>query len=91
MKKIIISLIIFIIVVFSLVLIINSKNKNNDLKHIKVAEVAHSVFYAPWYAAINNGYFKDEGLDIEVILTSGANNVVAAVLSNDVNIGLFVP
>lgn len=52
-----------------------------------VAEVTHSVFYAPWYVAIENNYFKDEGLDIELILTPGADKVAAAVLSNDVNIG----
>ena len=91
MKKIIISLVVSIVIIFSLFLIINGKTKNNNLKHIKVAEVAHSVFYAPWYAALENGYFTDEGLDVEVILTSGANNVVAAVLSNDVNIGFCGP
>ena len=91
MKKIIISLVVLIVIIFSLFLIINGKTKNNNLKHIKVAEVAHSVFYAPWYAALENGYFTDEGLDVEVILTSGANNVVAAVLSNDVNIGFCGP
>ena len=91
MKKIIISLIILIIVIFGLLLTFNKKSKDNNLKHIKVAEVAHSIFYAPWYVAIENDYFKDEGLDVEVILTSGANNVVAAVLSNDVNIGFCGP
>lgn len=53
-----------------------------------MAEVTHSVFYAPQYVAIENGYFKEEGLDIELILTSGADNVMSAVLSGDVNIGL---
>ena len=91
MKKIVVSIIILIVAVYAGLLISNKKTNNSDLKHIKVAEVTHSVFYAPWYVAIDKGYFKDEGLDIEVILTSGANNVVAAVLSNDVNIGLCGP
>ena len=91
MKKIIFSLIVLIIIVLGVLLIVNKNSNNNKLKHIKVAEVAHSVFYAPWYVAIENNYFEDEGLDIEVILTSGANNVVAAVLSNDVNIGFCGP
>lgn len=56
---------------------------------IVVAEVTHSVFYAPWYVALNNGYF--ENLDIEVILTSGANNVAASVLSKSVDIGFCGP
>lgn len=52
-----------------------------------VAEVTHSVFYAPQYVAHSLGYFKDENLDVEIILTAGADKVTAAVLSNDVNIG----
>ena len=91
MKKIIISIIILIIIICSLLIIFNKKGSNNNLDHVTVAEVTHSAFYAPWYVAIEKGYFKDNGLDIDVVLTSGANNVVAAVLSNDVNIGLCGP
>ena len=54
---------------------------------VKVAEVAHSVFYAPQYVAHGLGYFKDEGLDVNIVLTSGADNVMAAVLSGDADIG----
>ncbi len=61
--------------------------KDNNLKKIKVAEVTHSIFYAPQYLADALGYFEDEGIDVEFILTSGANNVTAAVLSGDVEIG----
>ena len=64
-----------------------ANKKHNENNKFKVAEVTHSVFYAPWYVAIENNYFKDEGLDIELILTPGADKVAAAVLSNDVNIG----
>lgn len=91
MKKIIISIIILIIVITTTIIIINKKDNKSNLTKVKVAEVTHSAFYAPWYVAIEKGYFKNNGLDIEVILTSGANNVVAAVLSNDVNIGLCGP
>ena len=66
--------------------IINGKEKNN-LTKIKLAEVTHSIFYAPQYVAINEGYFEDEGLEIELILTPGADKVMAAVLSKDVDIG----
>ena len=52
-----------------------------------VAEVAHSVFYAPGYVALHNGYFKELGLDVEILLTAGADKVTAAVLSGDVEIG----
>ena len=59
-----------------------------DKDKIVVAEVTHSVFYSPFYVSIHNGYFEEEGLDIEVILTSGADKVSSAVLSGDANIGL---
>ena len=62
-------------------------NKDKELKKVKVAEVTHSVFYAPQYVAYELGYFKDEGLDVELILTPGADKVTAAVLSGDVHIG----
>ena len=65
--------------------------KKDDLTKIKVAEVARSVFYAPQYVAINKGYFKEEGLDIELINANGADKVTAALLSGDVQIGLQGP
>ena len=52
-----------------------------------VAEVTHSSFYSPLYVAIEKGYFKEEGIDLELVLTPGADKVSAAVLSNDVEIG----
>ena len=61
--------------------------KEDDLKKVKVAEVAHTIFYAPQYVAIENGYFEEVGLDIELFLASGADKVTAAVLSNDADIG----
>lgn len=65
---------------------LNKKEKTNN-KKIRVAEVAHTIFYAPQYVAISEGYFEEEGLDIELILTPGADKVTAAVLSGDVEIG----
>lgn len=66
---------------------ITKKDNQNDLKKIKVAEVTHSIFYAPQYLADSLGYFKEEGLEVEFILTPGADKVTAAVLSGDVEIG----
>lgn len=68
-----------------------SINETKKLEKVKVAEVTHSIFYAPFYVALENGYFKDEGLDVEVILTSGADKVSAAVLSKTVDIGFAGP
>ena len=86
MKKIFLF-VLLIIILGSGFFFIGRKEKNNNFKKIKVAEVAHSVFYAPQYAALAKGYFKDLGLDVEFILTPGADNVTAAVLSGDVDIG----
>lgn len=86
MKKIIISFICVLIIVIMGIIVI-PRNKKSDLKHIKVAEVTHSIFYAPQYVAHALGYFKDEGLDVEIMLVPGADKVTAAVLSGDVQIG----
>lgn len=66
---------------------INKTDRNNGITKIKIAEVTHSAFYAPLYVAIENGYFEENGLEIELILTPGADKVSAAVLSNDVEVG----
>ena len=54
---------------------------------VTVAEVAHTIFYAPQYVALENGYFEEYGLDVELILANGADKVTAAVLSGDADIG----
>lgn len=89
MKKVITLIVCLVIIVICFIFYSFWTNKSNDnLTKVKVAEVTHSVFYAPQYVALEQGYFEDEGLDIELTLTSGADNVMAAVLSGDVNIGL---
>ena len=88
MKKLITFIISLIIIIIVFFVIKNDASTNKNLKKITVAEVTHSVFYAPQYAAIKNGYFEEEGIDVELILTPGADNVMAAVLSGDADIGL---
>ena len=90
MKKKIISTILILILLLGIVISIiylNKKKDNSDLTKVKVAEVAHSIFYAPQYVAIAKGYFEDYGIDIELTLANGADNVMSAVLSKDVDIG----
>lgn len=86
MKKILIGILCLIIVV-ALALIPFLGKKNDDLKKVRVAEVTHSIFYSPLYVADALGYFEDEGIDVEIILTSGADKVTTAVLSGDVEVG----
>lgn len=90
MKRKIITFLVFIVLLALLLvsyLKFHKVEDSNELKTIKLAEVTHSVFYAPLYVAIEQGYFKDEGIDLEVILTPGADKVSAAVLSNSVDLG----
>ncbi len=87
MKKYIISFLLIFILLLVSFYINPSENEKEEFTKIKVAEVTHSVFYAPFYVAIEKGYFNDEGLDIELLLTPGADKVTAAVLSGDVEIG----
>ena len=65
--------------------------QNETLKTIKVNEVTHSIFYAPLYVAINNGYFEQEGLKIELTNGGGADKSMTALLSGDADIGLMGP
>lgn len=92
-KKIMYILLGILIIVIGCLIIVNifDNKKNNDLEKIKVSEVTHSIFYTPFYVAIENGYFKEEGIDIELMLVSGSDNVAASVLSNDTQIGLAGP
>ena len=68
MKRTFVSLILFLIVIGLVIFGIFQNKKNNekeDLTKVTVAEVAHSIFYAPQYAAISKGYFEEEGIDVE--------------------------
>lgn len=86
----IITFIIALIIALLLVFLSNNEEKQN-ITTLKVAEVTHSIFYTPFYVAIENGYFKNYNIDIDLILVSGSDNVAASVLSKDTNIGLAGP
>ncbi|WP_040330004.1 ABC transporter substrate-binding protein [Clostridium ihumii] len=77
---------------FMCTLIFSGCSKSNDkLTKIKLAEVTHSVFYAPQYVAINEGFFKEQGIDIELMAAQGADKTMAALVSGEVQIGLMGP
>lgn len=65
--------------------------KDDDNNVIRLNEVTHSVFYAPLYLAIENGYFAEEGLTIELTNGGGADNSMTAILSGSADVGLMGP
>ena len=96
MKDKIFPIAILIIAIILAIIIGNVVNKKNNteeipLKEIKVSEVTRSVFYAPQYVAIAAGYFEEEGLKLDLTTGQGADNVMTAVLSNQVDIGFAGP
>ena len=52
-------------------------------------EVAHSIFYAPMYVAIEEGYFKEEGIDLTLVTGFGADKTMTAVLTDEADIGFM--
>lgn len=91
-KIIIVAIIILVIIVVGIVITNMKKSSHSgETKVIKVNEVTRSVFYAPQYVAINNGYFKENGLEIELTTGQGADAVMTAVLANQCDIGFAGP
>ena len=68
-----------------------SSGKNTSLTPVTLSEVAHSIFYAPMYAAIENGYFEDEGIDLTLVNSNGADKVMTALISGEADIGFMGP
>ncbi len=95
MKKIV-TVAIGVIIMAAILLVLNkyifnTSELSGNLTNIKVNEVTRSVFYAPQYVAIKNGYFTNNGLEIELTTGQGADTVMTAVLSEQCDIGFAGP
>ncbi len=97
-KKIIIGIIITIVIlIIAIIASISREEKTietmskENITTINVSEVTRSVFYSPQYVAIQNGFFKENGINIELITGQGADAVMTSVLSNQVDIGFAGP
>lgn len=73
---------------FSLLLLTGCKEKE-ELVKVNLNEVAHSIFYAPQYAAIELGYFKEEGIDVNLVNGLGADKTMTALLAGEADIGFM--
>ena len=92
--KVLITILCIAIVASIAIYIVKKQTSNNgeeELQTIRVNEVTRSVFYAPQYVAINNGYFEEKGINIELSTGQGADAVMTAVLSNQCEIGFAGP
>ncbi len=95
MKKIVLSILIIVLIIAGLFgvysIVKNNTEKNVGLKTIQLNEVTRSVFYAPQYVAIANGFFEQEGLKMEITTGQGADKVMTAILAGQSDIGLCGP
>ena len=66
-----------------------TKKSAKELTEITLNEVAHSIFYAPQYVAIEEGYFAEEGIDLTLVTGFGADKVMTALLSGEAEIGFM--
>lgn len=67
----------------------NSDTEKKELTKVVLNEVAHSIFYAPMYVAIEEGYFEDEGIALDLVTGFGADKTMTAVLSGEADVGFM--
>lgn len=85
-KKVLCTLLLSLIMMLSL---FSGCKKEETLKLVKLNEVVHSIFYAPQYVAIENKYFEEEGLKIDLSIGNGADKSMTALLSGNADIALM--
>jgi NitT/TauT family transport system substrate-binding protein len=89
MKK---PLLLMMVVLLGLGLILTGcGSSENELTKVRLSEVTHSIFYAPQYVALTQGFFEEEGLEIELSNGQGADKVMTAVLTDQADIGFAGP
>ncbi len=93
MKKILAMILIIVIPLgfFAWAATLGGESTDDTVTKLRLSEVTHSVFYAPQYAALQQGFFAEEGLEIELINGGGADKVMISVLTGEAEIGLAGP
>ena len=77
------------IILFTTTALFGCKESSNGLAKVRLNEVAHSIFYAPQYVAIELGYFEEEGIDLELTTGFGADKTMTALLTDAADIGFM--
>ncbi|BDH61004.1 putative binding protein YtlA [Lysinibacillus sp. PLM2] len=73
---------------FLMLLVLAACGGGEEMKKVKVGEVTRSIFYAPLYVAIENGYFEEEGLEIDLSTIPGGDKTMTALLSDGIDVAL---
>jgi NitT/TauT family transport system substrate-binding protein len=89
MKKRVLYLFLASLLCFGVIAGCSKIKSSTETKKIVLNEVAHSIFYAPQYVAIENGYFEEEGLNVDLVTGFGADKTMTAVLSGEADIGFM--
>lgn len=66
-----------------------AQTETKELTKVTLNEVAHSIFYAPQYAAYELGYFEEEGILLDLVTGFGADKTMTAVISGEADIGFM--
>lgn len=88
-KKCVSALMLFVLLTIGM--LTGCGNSTSGLTKVRLMEVAHSIFYAPMYVALEEGYFKEEGLDVELKNGNGADKVMTAMIAGEADIGFMGP
>lgn len=89
MKKYLLTSVLILSLAVGLLSGCGSGESGENLTKVTLNEVAHSIFYAPQYAAIELGYFEEEGIDLNLVCGFGADKTMTAVLSGEADIGFM--
>ena len=91
-KKLVVFLCVFTMMISMMAGIAGcGKEEKTELTPVTLNEVAHSIFYAPMYAAIELGYFEEEGIDLTLVTGFGADKTMTALLTGEADIGFMGP
>ncbi|MFI3201904.1 MAG: ABC transporter substrate-binding protein [Eubacteriales bacterium] len=82
---------VILLVIYSLIGCTSTSSTEESLTKVTLNEVAHSIFYAPQYVAMELGYFEEEGIDLTLVTGFGADKTMTALLTEEADIGFMGP